>query len=445
MSDVTRRDFLKVSTAAVAGAASGALVGHAPAASAAAAPLASLNTKAELPRTKGQRIVVVGGGWAGLTVAKYLKKEDPSFDVVLIEKNAMFMSCPISNLWLAGAVNLEFVTHSYLDAAKNNGYVFFNATVVDLDRKSRRVYTDQGFVEYDYLVLAPGIDYAYDAIGVKDPDDVNYLKTHYPAGFMPGSEHLSIKAKLDGFEGGVFLLTVPSGNYRCLPGPYERACLVAATFKKNNIKGKVLLLDANPDITIKKDGFHAAFDTLYKGVLEYVKGAEIKSVDPRKKTVSTDFDTYKFDDAAIYPRIRASRLIERFGLVNKESPQKEANIDVLMYNVIGDKRVYVMGDARPMPFSKSGNTSNSEGKYVAKVIAARAKGKEIQWESPHTICFSAVALDPVQSISVDAYYKYDPKGKSFGFDRVQMVEKWDAARGQANLEWARGLYRDMFA
>jgi len=447
MSKFTRRDFLKVSAGTTAATVmAGAAAGLAPvAASAATAPLVYLNNKADLPKATGPRVVVVGGGWSGLTIAKYLRKENPKFDVVLIEKRATFMSCPISNLWLADVVNLEFIERSYLDAARHGGYLFFNATVLDVDRTSRKVYTERGYVEYDYLVLAPGIDYNYAALGVKNPEDEYALRTRYPAGFIPGSEHLSIKNKLAEFERGVFLLTVPNGNYRCLPGPYERACMVAAIFKKAKIKGKVILLDANPNITIKKDGFHAAFDQLYKGILEYKPNSEIRSIDVAKREVKTDFDTIKFDDAAIYPRIRASRMIEHLGLANPENPQMEANIDVLMYNVIGDDRVYVTGDARPMPFSKSGNTANSEGKFVAKVIAARSQGKEIAWESPHTICYSAVMPKPLSSISVDALYKYDPKTKGFAFDQVKMFEKWDTARGQANLEWARGLYRDMFS
>jgi len=406
---------------------------------------ASVTRAAILPKPKGPRVVVVGGGWSGLTIAKYVKQEHDAFDVVLIDKRTMFMSCPISNLWLADVVNLEFLHRSFLDAAKNGKYTFFNATVVDIDRSQRKLFTDQGFVAYDYLVLAPGIDYEYSSIGVKDPDDVFRLMTDYPAGFMPGSEDITLKNKLAEFEGGVFLLTVPGGNYRCLPGPYERACVLSAIFKKEKIKGKVVILDANPDITIKKDGFHAAFDELYKGILEYHNQSEIKSVDIANKTVNTEFDSYKFDDASIYPRIRASRLIETLGLVNPKSPQKEANIDELKYHVIGDEHIYVGGDARPMPFSKSGNTANSEGKHIAKLISAHAQGKELEWESPNTVCFSAVSPDPLESISVNAYYKYDSAAKSFAFDNVKMNEKWDKAQGQANLEWAKGLYRDMFS
>jgi NADH dehydrogenase FAD-containing subunit len=443
MFKLSRRSFLKLSGSGAALAATGPLA--AACAKGGPATMGTTGKAAELPKATGPRVVVVGGGWSGLTIAKYLKRENPKFDVVMIEKRAMFMSCPISNLWLADVVDLEFIHRSFLDAARNGNYTFFNATVIDVDRGSRRVYTEQGYVDYEYLVLAPGIDYNYASIGVTDPGDVNAMMTNYPAGFMPGSEHLSIKNKLAEFEGGVFLLTVPSGNYRCLPGPYERACMVSAIFKREGIKGKVVLLDANPDITIKKEGFHRAFNELYKDILEYKPDQAIKSMDIAKKTANTEFESYQFDDAAIYPSVRASRLIETLGLVNPESNQKEANIDMLKYNVIGDDRVYVAGDARPMPFSKSGNTANSEGKFVARLIAAHAAGKELEWESPNTICYSAVMPSPLESISVDAHYKYNPEDKSFAFDKVKMFEEWDEARGQANLEWARGLYRDMFS
>ena len=445
MSKFTRRDFIKLTGLVTAATSTGLGASLTQAVESKASIGKNLLAAASLPKAKGARVVVVGGGWSGLTIAKYLKKEHPKFDVVMIEKRAMFMSCPISNLWLADVVNLEFLHRSFLDAARNGGYTFFNATVVDVDRNSRKVYTEQGYVKYDYLVLAPGIDYDYASIGVTSPEDEYALKTQYPAGFMPGSEHISIKNKLAGFEGGVFLLTVPGGNYRCLPGPYERACMVSAIFKKEKIKGKVILLDANPDITIKKDGFHAAFKQLYNGILEYHNSAEIRSVNVAAREVKTEFDTFKFDDAAIYPRIRGARLIEQLGMVDPHSMQKEANIDQLKYHLIGDEHVYITGDSRPMPFSKSGNTSNSEGKFVAKLIAAHAMGKDIKWQSPHTVCYSGVSIDPLESISVDAHYKYDPKEKSFAFDKVQLFEKWDTARGEANLEWARGLYRDMFA
>jgi sulfide dehydrogenase [flavocytochrome c] flavoprotein subunit len=445
---LSRRNFLKATGVTTAAAATGAVGGIAATTAFAAVGKvsgATVGTKAELPKAKGPRVVVVGGGWSGLSLAKYLKKDTPSFDVVLVERRSTFMSCPISNLWLAGVVDLEFLSHSFLDAAKNNNYTFLNATVIGADRDSRKIYTDVGYIGYDYLVLAPGIDYDYSRVGVTDIDEIFELKTKYPAGFIPGSENLSIKNKLAYFDGGTFMLTVPSGNYRCLPGPYERTCMVASIFKREKIKGKVLLLDANPDITIKKEGFHNAFNKLYKDIVEYAPGVEIKSVDVGKKEVKTDFETYQFDDAALYPGVRGSVLLETLGVVDPVSPQKEANIDVLKYNVIGDERVFAAGDARPMPFSKSGNTANSEARYVSRVVSARAAGKDIEWESPNTICYSAVKIDPLESITVDAHYKYNPADKSFAFANVKLFEEWSKASGEANLEWARGLYRDMFS
>ncbi len=443
---ITRRDFIKVSAATLA-TTGVAGVGLLPIAAEAKPKAANVlvHQTAYLPKAKGPRVVVIGGGTAGLTIAKYLKKENPKFDVVLVEKRAIYNSCFSSNLWYPNLINLEFLTHSFLDAARNGNYTFFSATCIGMDRTSRKVFTDQGSIAYDYAVLTPGIDYDYAKIGVDNPEDEYRLRTDYPAGWTMGTEHVTIKNKLQNFKGGVFVQTVPGGNYRCLPAPYERACMIASIFKKNKIKGKVLVLDHNPDITIKKDGFHAAFNDLYKGIIEYIPSVEIKGVDVSKKSIKTEFDSYQFDDAAIYPNIRASKLIEAVGLVDPQSPQKEANIDVFKYHVMGDEHVYVAGDSRPMPFSKSANTSNTEGRYVAKVIAAHAAGKQTAWESPTTTCFSMVNADPKEAISVNAHYDYDKEKQAFGFSKdTKLDEKRDAAKGAATLDWAQGIYSDLF-
>ena len=403
-----------------------------------------LGRPAELPAATGPRVVVVGGGWSGLTIAKYLKRNKRDLDVVLVEKNAAFVSCPMSNLWLADQVDLEFLSHSYYDAARNNDYLFLNATMLDLDRDARKVYTDQGMIQYDYLVLAPGIDYDYGRIGVEDPYQVQLLQRQYPGGFKGFSELLAIKRKLQAFEGGDFVLTVPAGNYRCMAAPYERASMVAAIFKKRGIHGRVILLDMNPDIRIKADGFTRAWETYYSDNLVYESSVEISAVDPENALIETDFDEYSFDDAIIYPPIRASKMIETFGLNSSISPQKEADIDPFKYHFIGDERVYVAGDSRSQPFSKSGNTANSEGKYVAELIAAHAEGREISWRSPQTMCFSGVTIDPVESMSIISSYRFNEEEQRFGFDRVHPIENWSATSGQAGFAWAEGMYRDMF-
>lgn len=404
---------------------------------------------ADLPKATGPRLVIVGGGTSGLTIAKYAKKEYPKFDVVLVEKRDMYSSCFSSNLWYSGIIDLEFLAdHSFLDAAVNNGYVYFNATVTGLDRESKTVATNEGDIRYDFLVIAPGISYDYDKIGVADIDTKTALRQKYPGGFVSPTEHVTIHRKVREFEGGVFVQTVPSGNYRCLPAPYERACMIASVIKRNKLKGKVLVLDANPEITIKAEGFHAAFNELYKDIIEWKASSAVTGVDVERRRVKTEFDEYQFDDAAIYPNIRASTLIEQLGLMapTSRTNQKEANIDTRFYNLIGDPHVYVTGDSRPHPYSKSGNTSNSEGHYVAKVLAARAQGKEIAWTSPETVCYSMVSADPQEAIWVDAHYDYDAKKDEItGFSKdTKVFNKRDRANGQAALEWARGMYRDMF-
>jgi len=444
-----RRNFLKLSgamlAAGTAGCAAG-VTGSALAGSQSAAVATGL--KAALPKAKGPRLVVVGGGTSGLTIAKYAKKEYPKFDVVLVEKRDMYASCFNSNMWYAGLIDLEFLAnHSFMDAAVENGYIYFNATVIGLDRASRTLVTNEGDIGYDFLVVAPGISYDYDKIGVSDVGAQVALRQKYPGGFISPTEHVTLNRKIREFEGGTFVQTVPNGNYRCLPGPYERACMIASVFKKNKIKGKVLVLDANPEITIKAKGFHAAFDELFKGIVEWKPNSAVTGVDVDKRVIKTEFDSYSFDDAAIYANVRGSTLIEHLGLMDPASGQKEAAIDQIRYSLKGDDHVFVSGDSRPHPYSKSANTSNTEGKYVAKVLAARAQGKEIAWTSPRTVCYSMVNADPMEAISVDAGYVLNKEGTAVGgfSPDTKMFDNRDGAKGKAALEWARGIYRDLFA
>ena len=418
-----------------------------------------LGKPADLPKAKGPRIVVVGGGWGGLTISKYLKKENPAFDVVMIDSRPNFFSCPMSNLWLAGLIDLEFLTHSYIDAAKRLGYLFFNATVIDVDRQKRLAYTDQGYINYEYLVLAPGIDYDYRAIGIWDPDQISRMMQEYPAAFKPGSEHLTLKRKIDKFEKGLFVLSVPNGNYRCLPAPYERACMIASVFKRKKLKAKVILLDHNPDIKIKKAGFHAAFDELYKDYIEYLPSVDITGIDLSKKIIEGNLEDYPFDDASIYPRIRASRLIETLGLVSPYSPQKEAHIDQFTNQLVDDPHAYVIGDSRPMGWSKSGSTAQGEAKFIARVIAGRHQGKEIPWESPYTSCYSMVNADPMEAIYFGSEY-LKPVAALTADMQERIVQAWidfgtafawrdekfkrSTDMGSAMIEWGKAHYREMF-
>jgi sulfide dehydrogenase [flavocytochrome c] flavoprotein subunit len=450
MEDNSRRNFLKMGGGAILAGTAGLATGVAGCANAKSdskpAPATTANY-INLPKAKGPRLVIVGAGTSGMTIAHHAKENYPDFDVVLVDKRDMYSSCFNSSLWEVGIINLEFLAaHSYLNAAVNYDYNFVNATVIGLDRAARKLHTNNGVIAYDFLVLAPGISYDFARIGVTDPENVYNVRQMCPGGFISLMEHVSLRRKFQEFEGGTFIQTVPSGNYRCLPGPYERSCMMASWIKKNGIKGKVIILDANPEVTIKKDGFHDAFDNLYKGIIEYNPSSAVTGVDTENKIVKTEFDSYPFTDASIYPNIRANTLIEQLDLVDPESLQKEANIDTRFYNVKGDLHVYVTGDSRPQPYSKSANTSNTEGHFVAKVLAARVQGKEIPWVSPETLCYSMTNAFPPEAIKVDAKYVYDAKTDAItGFSPdTKTWEVRDEAMGRAYLEWADGIYGDMF-
>ncbi len=398
---------------------------------------------------KNIKVIVVGGGWSGLSIAKNLKAFSPITDVILVEQKDQFVSCPMSNLWLVDRVDLEFLTHDYLQAARNNNYTFFQATATGMDKSKKILFTTNGNLNYDYIVFAPGIDYDYSFI-TDNPELEKRLRQEYPAGFKPGSEHLTLKKKIHDFKGGNFIMTVPAGNYRCLPAPYERACLVADFFKSKKLDAKVLLLDENNDITIKEHGFHTAFDELYSDYLEYHPNSTIENIDLDEKIVETEFKEFSFDDASFYPHVKGAKILETVGIAKDTVFNKlEGDINGLTYEVIGHNDIYISGDARPMGFSKSGNTASTEGLFVAKLIANKINGiSNTPWQSPTTLCFSAVTMSPERAIFVNSMYAYNKEKKRFGFATPKTSEVWKGEEGLTNAkaqhDWAIAMYRYMF-
>jgi NADH dehydrogenase FAD-containing subunit len=258
---------------------------------------------------------------------------------------------------------------------------------------------------------------------------------------------MTLKSKVLNFKGGNFILTVPAGNYRCLPAPYERACVIADYFKQKKLDAKVVILDANNAITIKEKGFQSAFKELYADYIEYVPNGIITKIDLDKKVVYTEFDEYAFEDAAFYPQVRGAKILERVGLAKDAKNKQEAHINQLTYEALDAKNVYIAGDSRPMGFSKSGNTANSEGKYVASLIAQKInKTAKIKWESPTTTCFSAVSIAPEKAIYIYTQYAYD-KNRVFSFTDTISGEDWKE-HGKQNADslynWADAMYDDMF-
>ncbi len=414
------------------------------------ANIVSNSSKSDISTKRRTKVVIIGGGWSGLSIAKNIKMLSKETDVVLVEQNDTFISCPMSNLWLVDKVSLEYLTHDYVEAAKNNNYKFVHATAIQVDKKNNILHTSTGDIAYDYIVFAPGIDYDYSFLTNNDLNLETRLRQEYPAGFKHGEEQLTLKNKIKNFKSGNFIMTVPFGNYRCLPAPYERACLVADYFKSKNIKAKVILLDENNDITIKEHGFHTAFEELYSDYLEYHPNSKIEYIDLDEKFIETEFGEFYFDDASFYPRVRGAKILEKVGIAKDTVFNRlEGNINGLNYQAIGEENIFISGDARPMGFSKSGNTASTEGLYVAKLIVNKIyNGSPLAWESPTTLCFSAVSANPERAIFVNSQYAYNKKRKTFGFATAKTSEVWKGNEGLINAkaqhDWADAMYRYMF-
>ncbi|MCV6609131.1 MAG: NAD(P)/FAD-dependent oxidoreductase, partial [Campylobacterales bacterium] len=309
---MNRRDLFKLSGVTAAGVALGST------------PLAgSEKTTPKLfTEKKGKRVVICGGGFGGLTVAKYLREFNNKLDVIVIDKKSHFISCPYSNTWLGEGENIgmEELTFDYSHPASKYGYRVLNGTtVIDIDRKKQTVRTNLGAIDYDYLVLAPGIDYDYSRI-TKSKEKAQEIQQNCPPALMPFGDHLALKKELKNFKGGNFIISIPSGVYRCPPAPYERACMVAYYFKKHNIKGKVVVLDPRSKPATKAEGFLHTFKTLYKDIIQYVPDVSIKDVDTKNKVLyceSFSKETYTiekrkfyYQTANIIPENRANSLID---------------------------------------------------------------------------------------------------------------------------------------
>ncbi|MEY2631735.1 MAG: hypothetical protein RIR00_389, partial [Pseudomonadota bacterium] len=249
-----RRDFLKM------GAAAGAM--------------ASLYGCAAGVKSSGH-VVVVGGGFGGATVAKYLRMwSDGAVQVTLVERNPSFISCPISNLVIGGQKTMDDITVSYDNLKNRWGVRVIQDEVVGVDTAKRTVsLKSSSTLTYDRLVLSPGVDFMWDQVaGMEKPDAQSRILHAWKA----GPQTVALRKQLEAMpDGGVYAIAIPKAPYRCPPGPYERACLVANYFKASKPKSKVIILDANEDVMSKKALFTKAWKDLYPGIIEYRNNSEI--------------------------------------------------------------------------------------------------------------------------------------------------------------------------
>ncbi len=403
------------------------------------------------PRGSAPRVVVAGGGWGGLMAAKRLRQLAPQAEVLLLEKNPVFFSCPLSNKWLIDVVDDSFLTHGYLGVAQRHGYRFVQCEVTQIDRAARRVHTTAGWLEYDYLVMAPGIRYDYEAWFGNDRRAAEATRARFPAAYVPNAEHHALKRALRAFKGGDWVMTLPPPPQRCPPSPYERACMVAWYFKQNNIKGRVTILDHKPRIAPIGPGFQAAFTELYKDYITYVPNARVLEVDPFNQRIKTTAGDMKFDHAVLMSPHQAGDMAWKADAIGRTPEGKAsgwADVDPQQLHLKGDDRVYVIGDAVGVVaptfrfYPKSAHVAHAHGTIVSAYIAERLSGKRPAVQLPDNLCYMMVNGSPQEAISVQFDYTLNAQGQ---IEQTQIDDNDRRADLVAeNFRWAALKFGDLF-
>ena len=391
------------------------------------------------------KVVVVGGGYGGATAAKYIRLlSENSLDVVLIEPSKSFVSCPLSNLVVGGVRQMADITSSYDGLRSKHGVTVVHDMVSSIDATKKTVKLAGGAeIRYDKLVLSPGIELMFDGVrGLKQANTDGQILQAWKA----GPETLAMFKQLEAMrDGGVFAITIPEAPYRCPPGPYERASMVAAYLKKNKPKSKVLILDANQDVTSKGPLFKKAWADLYGGMLEYRNQHKATGVDAKTMTVKFEVqDDVKADVLNVLPPMRAGALAVQSGLANANA--RWCNVNYQTFESTAAKDIHVIGDsiqvAPLMP--KSGHMANSHAKVAAAVIVAELKGIEINPRPMLTnTCYSFVS--PAEVIHVASVHEYVAAEKTF--KTVAGSGGVSAARSELEatyaLAWSRNIWADM--
>ncbi len=411
-----------------------------------AAPLFAQQATALLPAAKGRRAVVVGGGWGGLAAARHLRALAPELEVVLLERNPSFFSLPLSNKWLAGLIDGKLLAHDYRAAAQAFGYVFVQAEVTAIDRERRRVHTAGGALDYDWLVLAAGIRHDYAAWFGADRRAIDEARTRFACAWTPGDELRALKARLEAFKGGDLVMTIPPPPFRCPLAAYERALVIGHLFKTRAVPGRLTLLDPYP----APQRFAELFAEHYREQIALLPHARIKSVDPFARTVATEFDDIRFDEAILMPPQQAGDLAWQAELIGRDRDGKPggwAAQEPLHLHALGDERVYLVGDlidrASPLfgHYPKSGHLAARLGRIAAQEIAARARGKTPETLLPESRCFVTTRLEPQELLRLDAHYRL--RGDGLIVQTTKQHADYNP-RGE-EVAWAQGMFGELFA
>lgn len=387
-------------------------------------------------------VVVVGGGFGGATAAKYLRLwSEGAVDVTLVERNPRFISCPMSNLVIAGLRNLSDVTLSY-DGLVRHGVKVIQGEVEALDAQGREIRLGSGErLSYDRVIVSPGIDFIYDDLpGMQsDPAQRNILHA-----WKAGPQTQALRQQLEAMrDGGVYVMTIPKAPYRCPPGTYERACLVAHYLKTHKPRSKVIVLDANAEIISKKPLFSKVFAEQYKNLIEYHPNSELRDVDAANLTAILEFDRVGADVLNVVPAQRAGHIARAAGL--KLINDRWVEVDWLSMESKSTPGVHAIGDAIfPAPtMPKSGHMANQHAKIAAAAILDLLEGRAPN-PAPLAMntCYSFV--DDRNAIHVSSVHRYDAEKQTLqpvkGAGGLSVAP--NQQEGQIALDWAKNIWAD---
>ncbi len=389
------------------------------------------------------RVIVVGGGYGGATAAKYVKMWAPDIDVTLVEPNEYFISCPISNLVLGGNAQMRDITFRY-DGLRNRGIRVIRDSAVAIDGAKRQIRLAGGdTLSYDRAIVSPGVELMTERIpGLKTAD----AQMRVPHAWKAGAQTVALRGQLEAMrDGGVYVLQIPMSPFRCPPGPYERVSQVADYFKKSKPKSKIIVLDSNPDIVSKKGLFLAAWNSMYKGMIDYRPNSEIADVDIRGMTIKLQFDDVKGDVLNVVPAQRAADIAVKSGLITANN--RWCGVDWMTCESIAVKGVHVLGDstlsAPGMP--KSGSMANQQAKVCAAAVIALLKGQSVNADPMMmNTCYSFVSGS--SAMHVASVHRYDPAQKTIvpvkgasGVSKAASASEAGYAWGWARNIWADAL------
>ena len=396
---------------------------------------------------RGPKVVVIGGGYGGATAAKYIRMwSDYGISVTLVEPNPTFISCPISNLVLGGVKTMADITTPYDNLGKRHGVQMVRDMVTSIDPEKRLVRLASGAeLPYDRLVLSPGVDFMWETLPGMASTAAKDKVLH---AWKAGAQTVALRKQLEAMpDGGVYALAIPLAPYRCPPGPYERVCQIANYFSKAKPKSKVLVLDANDDVTSKGPLFKKAWAERYKGIVEYRPKHALSDVDAKTNTLKFEFsDDVQAQVLNVIPAMRAGEIAVKTGLATAN--KRWCDVDFLTFESKAAKNIHILGDsiqiAPAMP--KSGHMANQHGKTCAAAVVALLTGQEPN-NMPvyNNTCYSFVSEEDV--VHVASVHRYDAEKKTMltvaGSGGVSSGA--NELEGRYALAWARNIWADTLA